>query len=449
MSTDIEFLSGATNIRSLGFNLIGNGNAAVVFNQPGDMVGVTDPLLSPLMNTGGPTPTHFPLPGSPVIDAGDPVAVAGVDGVPEFDQRGNPYLRVYDGLQDTKDRIDIGAYELQAATFIVDTAMDENDGNISPGFFSLREAIQMANLNPIADVITFDNGALFGSTIVSLPLFLLEGTPTDMRITESVSIVGLGELFLTFDGSMAYVSTLTPDLGRTRFFTVDDGDDWSTIDVTISDVRIQNCSGDTSDIDAGTTDVGGAIKSVEDLALQRISFVNNSTVGDGYHGGAVYQGSGSLTLDDVMFTANSTDGVNSDGGAVYVRDADVTILNDSSFTGNTATQTQSDGGAHLYSGRDTDGQRQCHLRQRGPRRLRRWRGNLRLSEYNGHYRLGHHQQLDDRVVLGRGRHLQQAERSYAGRFGAEPQRHPRFTVRGRRNLSRGRKSDAEMIRSSG
>ena len=47
------------------------------------------------------------LPGSPAIDAGDPGAVAGVGGVPQFDQRGGPYSRVSGG------RIDIGAFESQ------------------------------------------------------------------------------------------------------------------------------------------------------------------------------------------------------------------------------------------------------------------------------------------------------------------------------------------------
>jgi hypothetical protein len=43
--------------------------------------------------------------GSPAIDAGDPGAVAGVDGVPLHDQRGAPFVRVYGG------RIDMGAVE--------------------------------------------------------------------------------------------------------------------------------------------------------------------------------------------------------------------------------------------------------------------------------------------------------------------------------------------------
>ena len=74
-----------------------------------------DPLLGPLVYNGGPVfadgskmLTHVLLPGSPAIDAGDPAAIAGMNGVPEFDQRGMPWGRVVGG------RIDMGAFELQA-----------------------------------------------------------------------------------------------------------------------------------------------------------------------------------------------------------------------------------------------------------------------------------------------------------------------------------------------
>jgi CSLREA domain-containing protein len=67
--------------------------------------GYIDPKLGPLASNGGATKTHALLVGSPAIDAGDPMAVAGVGGVPANDQRGAPFGRVYGG------RIDIGAFE--------------------------------------------------------------------------------------------------------------------------------------------------------------------------------------------------------------------------------------------------------------------------------------------------------------------------------------------------
>jgi len=64
----------------------------------------TDPLLGPLQDNGGPTLTHALLPNSPSIDAGDPKFTP----PPGQDQRGYP--RVVNG------RIDIGSFEVQAAT---------------------------------------------------------------------------------------------------------------------------------------------------------------------------------------------------------------------------------------------------------------------------------------------------------------------------------------------
>jgi hypothetical protein len=60
-----------------------------------------DPLLGPLQDNGGPTPTMALLPGSPAIGAGDPT------NAPEWDQRGPGFPRVVNGL------IDIGAFEVQ------------------------------------------------------------------------------------------------------------------------------------------------------------------------------------------------------------------------------------------------------------------------------------------------------------------------------------------------
>jgi CSLREA domain-containing protein len=81
-----------------------NGN---LIGGPTTAGGSIDPRLGPLAPNGGPTMTHALLPGSPAVNAGDPAAMAGVGGVPEFDQRGAPFTRVYGG------RIDIGAFEAQ------------------------------------------------------------------------------------------------------------------------------------------------------------------------------------------------------------------------------------------------------------------------------------------------------------------------------------------------
>ncbi|MCI0397112.1 MAG: right-handed parallel beta-helix repeat-containing protein [Chloroflexi bacterium] len=71
-------------------------------SAPGDLSN-TNPLLGPLLNNGGPTPTHALQPSSPAIDTADNGPC------PSTDQRGFP--RPVDGNGDTTVVCDIGAYE--------------------------------------------------------------------------------------------------------------------------------------------------------------------------------------------------------------------------------------------------------------------------------------------------------------------------------------------------
>ncbi len=87
-------------LQSSGFNLIGNSNTGNGF-APTDILDV-DPLLGPLQDNGGLTPTAALLPGSPAIDAGDNTDA------PEWDQRGPGFPRIVNGT------IDIGAFEVQS-----------------------------------------------------------------------------------------------------------------------------------------------------------------------------------------------------------------------------------------------------------------------------------------------------------------------------------------------
>jgi hypothetical protein len=94
----------------------------------GSAHGPIDPLLAPLADNGGPTPTHALLPGSPAIGAGDPGFTPGLSGALEFDQRGAPFTRL------SGARIDIGAYEAQEAAGAL--RADFNlDGRVDGGDF--------------------------------------------------------------------------------------------------------------------------------------------------------------------------------------------------------------------------------------------------------------------------------------------------------------------------
>ncbi|HRF49458.1 MAG TPA: choice-of-anchor Q domain-containing protein [Anaerolineales bacterium] len=101
-------------LTSLGFNLIGNNQGCTFAPLPTDLVGTPlapiDPLLGPLGEHGGPTPTHLLQPGSPAIDKGKTIPT----GFLSFhcdadDQRG--VARPFDGDLVPGALCDIGATE--------------------------------------------------------------------------------------------------------------------------------------------------------------------------------------------------------------------------------------------------------------------------------------------------------------------------------------------------
>jgi hypothetical protein len=83
---------------------------------------------------------------------------------------------------------------VSADPLLVDTLLDESDGNFSAGDFSLREAIELANARTGADEIQFAPG-LSGGTITL--------TLGELLITDDLTITGLGASNLTVSGGDA------------------------------------------------------------------------------------------------------------------------------------------------------------------------------------------------------------------------------------------------------
>ncbi len=337
---DVEYATGASaKVVSLGYNLVGAGNALLIFDEPGDMPNVTNPMLLPLLITGGQTETHRPAPGSPIVDAGDP----NFGGTPPFDQRGADFVREFDGDGDGDARIDIGAYELQSAEFVVSTDVDEADGNYDFGDLSLREAIQLANENPLFDRITFDAALVMMAPSFSLSAASLALNQTaTMNITTSMHIEGPGFDQLSLDGS-GLSHPLFPLQGPQRMFTISDGNAATTIDVTISGLSLLNAVSGVG---------GGAIFSDEELTLEGMLFTNNGTVfnplltgaaAEGLHGGAILQQGASLTINNSTLTGNYTNASNSDGGGIYAVDCVVNFFY-TTISGNRTLMGSSEGG---------------------------------------------------------------------------------------------------------
>ncbi len=320
---DIDALSSGL---ALEYSLIGDMTGTGLVEAPvgspdangnligGPVNGVIDPQLGPLAYNGGPVfldgrqmLTHALLAGSPAIDAGDPAAVAGMNDVPEFDQRGMPFGRVANGDDVPEARIDIGAYERQPGEvyqLVVDTLVDEDDGDYSAGDFSLREAIAIANANPGSDTIEFAPELTSSGPATIL---LTQGS---LRISDAVTIEGPGANLLSIDASG---NDPTPDS------TLDDGDDTNDGDGSLvfaiydndnATLIAVNIFGLT--ITGGDGYSGGGISSAESLEVSGVVVTGNNAL---YVGGGIDQGPGNLTIVDSVISHNQSHG---QGGGVFV-----------------------------------------------------------------------------------------------------------------------------------
>ena len=303
------------------FSLIGDNSGIGLFsNLGGNLIGTVftpiNPLLGPLADNGGPTMTHALLPGSPAIDAGDPAAIAGVGGVPQFDQRGFPFIRVFDGDGMGGPRIDIGAYETQTVanlSLLVDTLVDESDGNYSAGDMSLREAIGLANGSAGTNTITFASALTSGGPAAILL------TLGEFQIRETLILTGPGAAKLTIDASG---NDPTPDQNNgdgSRIFDVDDNTSASGMVFTISGLTLTG--GDHPQ-------EGGAIQSQEDVVISNCVIIGNAAD----DGGGIFMDSGDMTMTNCTVMGNVAA---DDGGGIFVDD-DTSIITASVIQGNTA-----------------------------------------------------------------------------------------------------------------
>ncbi len=298
--------NGAIPFDSLGFNLIGFGNASTDFSASSDQVGVGDPRLGPLADNGGPTQTHPPSLVSPAANRGNPAFVVR----PDFDQRGPGFDRVRLGV------VDIGAVELQEtpAMLVVDTVTDESDGDLSPGDLSLREAIEIASFFGI-ETVGFDPSLAAQTITLALGQF---------NISAPIAIV-------------APIGGLTLDAaGNSRIFNIDDEVNGNHINVSLDGFTLSG---------GNVVGVGGAIRSLENLTLSNVVVTGNTATGAG---GGIYARHtdfyGTAHITGTTITGNRTTGNLGSGGGLYFRSAGVfSSISSSTFAGNMTAGSSADG----------------------------------------------------------------------------------------------------------
>ncbi|MBL8765104.1 MAG: hypothetical protein JNM07_12635 [Phycisphaerae bacterium] len=284
VADDLNAAGGTFNVAGSASNLIQTaGNGGFVNNLNGNLVGV-DPKLSPLASNGGPTPTHALLEGSPAVDKGVNTQAL------TKDQRGLVFGRA-------AGPIDIGAYERQILTLTVDNATDESDGNFASGDVSLREALELANANPVDDTVGFA-ASLNGQTLLQ--------TLGVVTITDDVAVTGPGSGQLTISGNSV-----------AQIFKVDDGAAASIV-VGLSGLTLTK----------GNATDGGAISNGETLTLTDVTVTGNNATNSG--GGIGNYGK--LTLTNSTVSGNTTPG---NGGGIV--NTGTLTLTGSVVTGNSGT----------------------------------------------------------------------------------------------------------------
>jgi len=289
-----------------GYNLIGDITGCVVTPTTGDLVGTLvapiDPLLGPLQDNGGWTPTHAIDPTSPAFES------AGLAG----------NLPCSDAATDQRDKIrpngpacDIGAFEFAP---------------------------------PIGPLQTMINAAASGATIIVDP-----GTYSEsITIGSGKTLRGSGPGVTVIDVTGLNVSAITATgdftLEGIRVTGGNEAGNGGGISASVSgtDIILSNARFDNNN--AG--DSGGAIYLFEGtLTANDITFSNNTAVEEG---GAIYARLSDVVVVNSLFDSNS----GGNGGAIMLI-AGTSSISDSEFSLNQATG--SDGpamGGAIYNAAD-------------------------------------------------------------------------------------------------
>ncbi len=323
-----RFDDGRTNFTSQGGNVIGDNSGnpaapnATAFptgnpNQNGDRIGtagsVINPLLAPLANNGGITPTRALLAGSPAIDTGRN-SLATAFG-PTTDQRG--VVRIQDGDNDGTATVDSGAFEL-AEIFTVDT-IEDNEAlsactTATANDCSLRGAIARANQTLDNDRIGFALPA--GINTITLTHGSLEinneATAGALTITNST---GAGNLLISGNNV-------------SRVFLVQSG-----ANLTLNAVTVTK---------GNTPGSGGGIFK---YPLSTVLLINSAVSGNtAQNGGGIYNDQGAVTLSNSTVSGNVSTG---NGGGIFNNFRSTVSLSNSTVSGNTG---QNGGGIYNNEG---------------------------------------------------------------------------------------------------
>ncbi len=305
----------AGGVTSKGHNLIGkiDGSSGwLASDLTGTIASPKNPLLAALGSYGGPTDAMALLPHSPAIGAGSGSGIT-------TDQRGF-------ALDSPPD---IGAFQTQTnPLLVVNTTVD---GNGSPfGDLSLRQAVNLANLQGAAESISF-NATVFATaqtiTLLGSQLTLSDagGTQTITGPTAGVTISGGGT-----SSVLGINSGVTASISR---LTITDGSTTASGGGILNDgtVTITNCTVAGNSAEFG----GGIFNGNGTTTLTGTTVADNSAALGG--GGLFSQGT--ATLSDSTFSGNTAGGSSTRGygGGILTQSQNLLSLTDCTIASNTAS----------------------------------------------------------------------------------------------------------------
>ena len=228
------------------------------------------------------------------------------------------------GLGDT-DGNATGSYTIKIQDRLhVDTAADALVENfeLRDSDNTLREALFFANGNPNAQTITFQPSVFASGETITLSVV---GT-NQLEITDSISIEGPGADLLSISGN-----------DNSRVLLIDNGDNNTEIDVTISGVTIRDGNTGSNILGAGS-EPGAGIRNRENLTLDQVVVTSNTSFrfgtffpADQRNGGGIFHSLGTLNLSDSTISGNTA----KVSGGIRIASGTAEITN-STFSGNSA-----------------------------------------------------------------------------------------------------------------
>lgn len=276
---------------NLGNNLIGagNGSASFVNGSNGCIVGTiaapVDPLLLAIADFGGKTLVHYPVGGSPLINAGDSGAITSppFDTLPAKDQLG--LERIYGAATD------IGSVEFNDS--IIVTTIDAS------GADSLSAAIATAMLTG-------------GKTISFDPSFF-------DNMGRTIPVAGAFQI----DNSIAII-------GPAGGVTLDGGDSQRIFNITDSGSGIVDFKG-LKLLDGSTTGNGGGIRVVGAATEMQLRDCTIQSCDATLLGGGLYVEAATVTVINSTIEGNVSDG---SGGGIHVNSSAILSVLNSTIGGN-------------------------------------------------------------------------------------------------------------------